>query len=300
MHGHPRKVIENPLPVPELLARVAQGDADCQYWAGLRYFQGEGVPEDPHRAVELCADAARQHHVRAIAFLAYCRLRGVVVPKDRRAAVLLYRVAAGEGYAPAQFTLGNFYLSGFGVRRSVRQALKWLERAADQDDVDALVRLGDLHHEGKEVVEDEERACACYRRAAELGSARGEYMYGSFLIKGAAVKADPVAALDWLDRAVAQGYAPAQAVHAHYEEFVRFDPKEAGFSDFPVDHPFPVRRRTATYVAALGRPCFQAMACDLYDYLREHAKDSEAALGDAAALLVAATQKGEPPLPILT
>ena len=149
------------------------------------------------------------------------------------------------------------------------------------------------------VVEDEERACGHYLRAAELGSARGQYMYGSFLMQGVAVKADPVAALDWLDRAVAQGYEPARDVHAYYEQFVRFDPGEAGLKEFPVDHPFPIRRRTATYVQALERPCFHAMACDLYDYIRENPKDSETGLKDAASLLLAAAQKGEPPLPLL-
>ncbi|TLM69264.1 MAG: sel1 repeat family protein [Deltaproteobacteria bacterium] len=299
MHGHPRKTIENPLPVDELLRRAEAGDAECQYWAGLRYFQGEGVPENPRKAVELCADAARQFHIQAITFLAYCRLKGVVVPKDRKEAVLMYRFAAGEGYAPAQFTLGNFYLAGNGVRKNVRLALKWLGKAAAQNEVDALVQLGDLYHEGAAVVEDEEKACGYYHRAAELGSARGQYMFGSFLMKGVAIKADPVAALDWLDQAVAQEYDPAREVHAYYEQFVRFDPDEVGFKDFPVNHPFPIRRRTATYVRALGRPCFQAMARDLYDYVQENPKDSDAGLNDAATLLATAAQNGDPVLPLL-
>ena len=210
----------------------------------------------------------------------------------------MYRFAAAQGYAPAQLTLGNCYLSGTGVRRSVRLALKWLRKAAAQSDADALVRLGDLYCEGAVVVEDEETACGCYRRAAELGSARGQYMYGSFLMKGTAVKADPLAAFDWLARAVQQGYGPARDVHAYYEQFVRFDPVAAGFKEFPVGRPFPVRRRTAAYVQALGRPCFRAMAGDLYDYVREHPADSEAGLQDAAALLIAAAHNGEPALPL--
>ncbi|NJC88145.1 MAG: sel1 repeat family protein [Desulfuromonas sp.] len=296
MQGHPSKLIENPLPVEELLKRAQAGDADCQYWAGIRFFQGEGVPEDPRRAIELCADAADQFHVRAIAFLAYCRLRGVVVPKNRRDAVTMYRFAATEGYAPAQYSLGILYLAGNGVRRSVRLAVKWLGKAAAQSDIDALVRLGDLHHEGKAVVEDEEKACYYYRRAAELGSARGQYMYGSFLMKGVAVAADPIEALDWLDQAAAQGYAPANEVQEYYRQFVRFDPAEAGLKDFPVQHPFPVRRRTAVCVAVLKCPCLQAMAGDLSDYIRENPKDEETGLKDVAALLAAAAENGQPPL----
>lgn len=300
MQGHQRKAIENPLPVEELLARANQGDADCQYWAGIRYFQGEGVPEDPRRAVELCADAARQFHLRAIAFVAYCRFHGIVVPKDIKGSVQLYRFAAGEGYAPAQHTLGNFYLAGKVVRKNIHLALKWLNKAAAQGDADALVKLGDLYHEGKEVVEDEEKACGYYRQAADLGAPAGQYMYGSFLMRGVAVEANQVAALELLDLAAAQDYAPAKEVWAHFEEFVRFDPEAAGLSSFPVSHPFPVHRRTAVYAAALKLPCFQAMARDLRDYIKENPKDEEAGLKDVAALLAAATEKGEPILPLFT
>ena len=153
MQGHPRRIIENQLPVAELLSRAGQGEADCQYWAAIRYFQADGVPEDPRRAVDLCARAAEQGHVRALAFLAYCYSKGIVLPKNLRAAARCYRIAAAEGYVPAQYTLGTFYLKGRGVKKSVRLGLKWLGRAADQGMTDALVLLGTLHKEGEEVID---------------------------------------------------------------------------------------------------------------------------------------------------
>ena len=276
MQGHHQKFIESQLPVDELLKRAEQGDADCLYWAGIRYFQGDGVPEDPHKAIDLCLQAAQKSDARACAFLGYCSSYGIVVKKDQKVAVRMYRFAAGAGYPPAQHTLGCFFLSGDGVRKNIRLALSWLNKAADQGLPEALVKLGDLYHEGREVVEDEEKACGYYRRAAELGSARGQYMYGSFLMKGITTKSDPLAALDLLDQAVAQGYEPAREIQEYYEQFVRFDPAEAGFKDFPVGHPFPVRRRTAVYVEALGRPCLQAMASDICDYIHDNPKDEEA------------------------
>lgn len=282
MQSHPRKVIESPLAVDELLARAEQGDAECQYWAGLRFFQGEGVPEDPRRGVELCVRAAKQYHVRAITFVAYCHMRGVVLDQDQRIAALLYRFAADNGYAPAQCTLGSLYLVGTGVRKSVRQALRWLGKAAAQGDREALVRLGDLYHEGKDVVEDDGKACDYYRRAADLGSPAGQFMYGSFLMKGEAVPANPVAALELLDQSAAQGYGPACEVQTQFDEFVRFDPAAVGLKTFVVDHPFPIRRRTATYVSALERPCYRAMAQDVYDYVQQYPKDADTGLNDVA------------------
>ena len=298
MQGHPRKIIENPLPVPELLARAGQGEPDCQYWAAIRYFQADGVPEDPRRAVDLCVRAAQQGHVRALAFLAYCYSKGIVLPKNSRAAARCYRTAAAEGYAPAQFTLGTFYLKGRGVKKNVRLGLMWLEKAADEGMTDALLRLGTLHKEGQEVVQDEERACSYFRRAAELGDAEGQFQYGGMLMAGRGVAKDPVQALEMLDRSCEQGYPEALEILKHMNEFVGFDASEVGFGDFPVKHVFPVRRRTAIYVAALGKPCFQSLAGDLYDYLRDNPKDEEAGLKDIAALLHAAADKGDVFLPM--
>jgi hypothetical protein len=232
--------------------------------------------------------------VRAIAFIAYCRFNGVVVPKDVKGATLLYRFAADEGYPPAQHTLGNLYLTGNGVRKNVRLAIKWLSRAAAQGDPDALVRLGDIYHEGRDVVEDGEKAFGYYRQAAELGMPAGQFMSGSYLMKGVAVERNPVAALELLDQAASQGYRQALEVREHFEEFVHFDPAEAQLQPLPLTHSLPLRRRTAVTMAFLRRPCYQAMARDLYEYAREHPDDTEVALRDAAVLLEAAAEAGEP------
>lgn len=294
MQRHSIKAIESPLPVEELLKRAEQGDVDCQYWAAIRYFQGEGLPEDPKKAIELCMQAAQKFDARAFALLGYCNAHGIVVKQNQKAAIRMYRFAAKKGYPPAQYSLGNFYLSGSGVRKSVRLALQWLAKAADQEMVEALVKLGDIYHEGKEVVEDEGKACVYYRKAADLGSPDGQYMYGSFLMQGSTVERNPIAAFEQLDQAAAQGHEPALEMQKYFEQFVPFNPEQEKFPSLPVDHPLPVRRRTAVTMSFLGRPCYQAMARDLYDYARQNSKDLEVALQDVAVLLNAAAEAGEP------
>jgi uncharacterized protein len=252
------------------------------------------VPQDRQRAVELCGQAALQFHVRAMTFIAYCRFYGIVMPKDIKSAILLYRYAAAKGYAAAQYSLGNFYLAGKVLRKNIRLALKWLNRAADQGEAIALEKLGDLYSYGKHVVEDEEKACGYYRRAAQLGSPAGQYMYGNFVMKGVAAERDPVVALELLDQAALQGYGPALKMQKRLEQFVRFDPADSKPLPLPLDHPIPVRLRTALTAESIGGPCFRALARDLYDYARENPDHQEAAIRDAATLLLAAAEGGGP------
>jgi len=191
-----------------------------------------------------------------------------------------------------------FYLRGRGVKKNVRLAVRWLERSGAQGLGDSLVQLGTLYKSGDDVVQDDARAVRYFQKAADLGHAAGQFLLGEMLIGGRGTEKDPLGALELLDQACAQGYAPALDVQAHMDEFVSFDPAEAGFRGFPVEHPFPVRRRTAIAVSALARPSYQAMARDIYDYVRDNPKDTDAGLKDVAALLAAGADNGQAPLPL--
>jgi uncharacterized protein len=72
---------------------AVQGDAGGQYYLGIMYANGWGVPQD-------YAEAAR-----------------------------LYRLAADRGYALAQNNLGDMYANGQGVPRDYVQAHMWLSLA---------------------------------------------------------------------------------------------------------------------------------------------------------------------------
>ena len=70
-----------------------------------------------------------------------------------------------------------------------------------------------------------------------------------------------------------------------FQAFISFNPAAGLFKGAPVDHPFPLRQRSIVTMLCLQRPCYQAMARDLYDYVRENPTGSEAGLKDMAALL---------------
>ncbi len=80
----------------EFRSLAEQGDAGAQYYLGLMYGNGEGVPQD-------YAEAARWH-----------------------------RKAAEQGVAEAQFNLGVMYNNGQGVSQDYAQAHMWFNLAASR------------------------------------------------------------------------------------------------------------------------------------------------------------------------
>ena len=82
--------------IGSLQTAAEQGDANAQFNLGLRYDDGDGVPEN-----------------------------------DRKAA-RWYRMAAEQGHAAAQFDLGVMYANGEGVPKDYVKAYAWSNLAAAQ------------------------------------------------------------------------------------------------------------------------------------------------------------------------
>lgn len=290
--------IENTLPVDELLTRADHGDADCQYWAGLRYFLAKGLPKDDDAAFCLCSAAAEQGHARAQAFVAYCYGNGISVSSQLRLSARWYRQSAEQGYAPAQFSLGNYYLAGSGAKKNIKRALYWLDKAAIQGNVEAQLKLGNIHHYGWDVVQNDPAAFPYYLAAAEQDSAAAQYMVSMLFAQGSGVEHDLVEAFLWLDRSAAQGYLEAVETKGEFEVFVTFDATQLKPEGVTIGHEIPVKRRTLALMEFLGRPCLQTMAHDIYEFVSRHPRNAETGFSDIAKLLEAASQRGEVLLPI--
>ena len=79
-----------------------QGDAYAQYNLGLKYDNGEGVPEDDAEAAGWYRLAADQGHADAQLFLGLKYDNGEGVVEDDAEAVRWFRLAADQGLAIAQ------------------------------------------------------------------------------------------------------------------------------------------------------------------------------------------------------
>ena len=106
----------------DLRARAEQGDASAQFILGVRYANGEGIPEDDREAVRWYRLAAEQGNTSAQSNLGTMYATGRGVPEDDREAVRWYRLAAEQGDATAQLNLGNMSARG-GSPRCIRAAM---------------------------------------------------------------------------------------------------------------------------------------------------------------------------------
>ena len=111
-----------------------QGNASAQYFLGLMYDVGEGVPENDKTAVKW------------------------------------FTLAAEQGDADAQFELGFMYSRGHGVPENDKTAIKWFTKAAEQGDFGGQGMLGVMYEYGEGVLTDNRRAYMWYNLASYNGS----------------------------------------------------------------------------------------------------------------------------------
>ncbi|MDB9753099.1 sel1 repeat family protein [Oceanospirillaceae bacterium] len=102
-----------------------QGHAKAQYWLGIMYEVGEGVPENDKTAVKWFTKAAEQGNDSAQVELGFMYSRGYGVLENDKTAVKWYTKAAEQGNSGGQGMLGGMYEYGEGVLTDNRRAYMW-------------------------------------------------------------------------------------------------------------------------------------------------------------------------------
>ncbi len=114
----------------ELQPLAEQGDEIAQYFLGVMYKNGYGVPQDYKEAVKWYTLSAKQGDVDAQNNLGFMYGKGLGVVQDYKEAVKLYRLAAEQGDAKAQNNLGTMYEAGHGVSQDYVRAHMWYNVSA--------------------------------------------------------------------------------------------------------------------------------------------------------------------------
>lgn len=104
----------------------------AQFNMGVLYEAGNGVGQDPKKALEYYQMAADAGLPEAQFNLAVYYMNGDIVPLDLKMAFLLTKKAAKRGLAEAQYKLGLFYDLGIGVQIKPEKSLNYFEAAANQ------------------------------------------------------------------------------------------------------------------------------------------------------------------------
>lgn len=126
-----------------LLALIEQATADSLSDAQSAYAAGNYT-----KAAKLYRPLAKKGSAEAQFYLGVMYANGEGVPKDAAKAVEFYRLAAAQGDASAQRLLAVMYNTGLGVAKNNTLALMWIniaaEKAADGKGQEGSAKLREL------------------------------------------------------------------------------------------------------------------------------------------------------------
>lgn len=193
-----------------LTKRAEAGDAAAQDQLGVKYYAGNGVPQNSSQAFQWFQKAALQGYAVGQYNLGTMYSNGHGVPMDQTEAFKWHLMSAQQGFYASQQAIGERYLYGNGVNRDVTKAFEWLQRAALQGDARAQARLGGLYQFGRGVPQDSTKAFEWYQKAAIQGDQRAQFNLGAMYHQGTGIPNDYALAVEWYKKAAAQGDGNAQ------------------------------------------------------------------------------------------
>jgi TPR repeat protein len=114
--------------LPELRKLADQGDADAQWQVGLRYHNGEDVPQDDAQAMQWFLRAAEQGNVTAQAALGAYYWAGRGVPEDLSKAYMWSEIAlaGGDGNSKSRLEVLASQMTPEQVAAANQQAEQWI------------------------------------------------------------------------------------------------------------------------------------------------------------------------------
>lgn len=182
----------------EFRQMARKGNRGGQFYLGLMYASGQGVPRDEKEAAAWYEKSARQGFAGAQLNLGNLYHQGAGVPKDDKTAVYWYEMAAKQGLPEAQFALGLMYALGTGVEANLESAANWYRKAADQGHAPAQHNLGVLSREGKlSSGADLKAAAAWFEKAATQGYVPSQLNLAYMYVDGQDIGTDFIRAYKW-------------------------------------------------------------------------------------------------------
>lgn len=185
--------------------------AEAQFYIGLAYYEGAGLPDKDYRQAAISwRKAALQGNREAQNNLARAHEQGHGWPKDDERAVFWFTRAAENGDPTAQFNLAVMYELGRGVPADLEVSAIWYEKAAEQNFAPAQLNLGNMFRLGRGVPQDYMRAAFWYRRASEQNYPVAEFNLAVMYELGQGVTASLSHAAYWYHRAAEHGEESAR------------------------------------------------------------------------------------------
>lgn len=156
---------------------------DYNYDAMLQLAVYHDRMGDSLQAIEALQRAVNSGSVLAMLALGEKYIEGEYLPADTARGVELYRKAASLEplHTGVQVAMASIYLDGIGVAADTAAAMPYLRRAADDESGWACAKLGDMFYYGRGGMEmDYDSAMTYYYKASDQDNPRGDYMVGVY------------------------------------------------------------------------------------------------------------------------
>jgi hypothetical protein len=171
------------------------------------YREGDQVPKDIKRAVELDEQACDHGSMEGCANLAQMLANGIGVPKSLQRAVELDEQACDNGVMRGCANLAQMLENGIGVPKNLGRAVRLFERECDHGDSALCNRLGWIYLLGRGVAKNAKLGLAALNRSCKplsKGQA-GCDSYAFALLNGIGTQRDEAHALGLFEKACEAG-----------------------------------------------------------------------------------------------
>ncbi len=167
----------------------------------------------PEQSITLLEEAAKERYATAVRELGETYASGAIVPADETKALSYYEQAASYGNAESMRRAGLAYIAGRGAKKDTAKGVALLERAAAAGSGVAMYNLAMLYRfppAGQNA--DSAASLRWLEKAAGAQQADAQFLLGNAYANGQGVPKDNAKARYWLNKAVEQGYFPAEVM----------------------------------------------------------------------------------------
>lgn len=203
----------DPLKAQMLLTSLAdKNNVQAQFYLGVMYHFGQGVPRDIEKAIKFYELAASQDNCVALHNLSHIYSLGIGVQKDELKAFEYIKRAANLGSCEHQYLMSKLYKTGSWVAKNKMLELYWLYQAVQKDYPQALFELAVMcESRGKDYEWYRKKSTKLYRKAAYLGHPKAQEALAYAHAMGIGVgKVNFIKAAKWFKRAVENGNMDAK------------------------------------------------------------------------------------------
>lgn len=182
----------------ELSKLSNNGKLIAKYNLAIAFEHGEGVLENPKRAIDLWHEAAELGHAKSQYRLGveYSKKYSKFVSPNDEKAIELWHKAAEQGHIEAQYCLGKHFYD-----ENNTDAIAWWQEAAEQGHLEAQYYLGSVYYNGwKTGNPNQAQAIVLWQKAAEQGHITAQYNLGIAYKNGLGVTENYKEALQWFHK----------------------------------------------------------------------------------------------------